>query len=182
MLKSRFGPTLFCSVGVVIFGLSACANLPPRSNVPDALAPPADQVLTLEAMGAGVQIYECRATGDSPSNFQWTLKAPEAELYDANGNRIARHYAGPTWEALDGSKVVGKVKAQYASPDPNAISWLLLSATSNSGKGLFAQIVSIQRINTKGGRAPTDDCNQALSGKLSRITYTARYNFYSTKP
>jgi hypothetical protein len=182
MLKSRRVPVFSHSVWVALLGLSACADLPPHAVIPDAIATPADQVLALEAMAAGVQIYECKGNGESPAKFQWVLKAPEAELYDASGSRIARHYAGPTWEASDGSKVVGEVKAQFTSLDPSAVSWLLLSAKSNVGQGVFAKTVSIQRINTKGGKPPTTECNQALSGKLSRVPYTATYNFYNTKP
>jgi len=48
------------------------------------------------------------------------------------GNKIAKHYAGTTWESNDGSKVVGEVKAKDNGPDPNAIPWLLLSAKSTS--------------------------------------------------
>ncbi len=77
-----------------------------------------------------------------------------------NGKIIAHHYAGPTWESTDGSKVVGEVKEKYSVPDAKAIPWLLLSAKSNSAAGTFAQIASIQRINTEGGQAPTDVCNQ----------------------
>ncbi len=181
MLKSRLVPMFTCLVWVAALGLSACADLPFHSNVPDALSTPADQVFAFEAMATGVQIYECKKSGDSASEFQWVFKAPEAELYAVSGSRIARHYAGPSWEALDGSKVVGQVKAQYASPDPNAISWLLLSATSNSGKGIFTQTASIQRINTKGGKAPTAGCGQAQLGKVTRVPYTATYNFYNPK-
>ena len=34
-----------------------------------------------------------------------------AELVDAQGRPFAKHYAGPTWEAPDGSRIVGKVLA-----------------------------------------------------------------------
>ena len=182
MLKSRCVPVFSHSVWVAVLGLGACAELPPHAIIPDAIAAPAGQVIALQAMGAGVQIYECKKSSDDPARFQWVLKAPEAELYDAGGSKIARHYAGPTWEAADGSKVLGEVKAQFTSLDPNAMPWLLLSAKSNTGKGVFAQTVSIQRINTKGGKAPTTECNQMLSGKLSRVPYTATYNFYNAKP
>jgi hypothetical protein len=182
MLKTRLIQVLSHSAWVAMLGLGGCAGLPPHTNIPDAIATPPHQVLAFEAMAAGVQVYECRGNGESPQKFQWVLKAPEAELYDAGGSRVARHYAGPTWEAWDGSKVVGEVKAQSGSPDPSAVSWLLLSAKSNSGKGVFAQTVSIQRINTKGGKPPETECNQALSGKLSRVPYTATYNFYNTQP
>jgi len=182
MLKSRGVPVFFHPVWVAVLGLGACAELPPHATIPDAIAAPAGQVIALEAMAAGVQIYECTKSSDDPARFQWVLKAPEADLYDAGGGKIGRHYAGPTWEATDGSKVLGEVKAQFTNLNPVAIPWLLLSAKSNSGKGVFAKTVSIQRINTKGGKVPTTECNQALSGKLSRVSYTATYNFYNAKP
>src|SRR5512143_3698315 len=115
------------------------------TEVPGVLKAPATQVLSLETQAAGVQIYECKASKDDPTRFEWVFKAPEAELFDSTGKKIGRHYAGPTWESNDGSKVVGEVRAKDNGPDPNAIPWLLLSAKSNSGSGIFSQTQSIQR-------------------------------------
>jgi hypothetical protein len=39
-------------------------------------------------------------------------------LRSRSGRILAKHYAGPTWEASDGSKVVGEVAAK--SPAPQA--------------------------------------------------------------
>lgn len=75
-----------------------------------------------------MQLNECKASKDDPMEFEWVFKAPEAELFNSAGKRIGRHYSGPTWEANDGSKVIGEVKARDNGPDPNAIPWLLLSA------------------------------------------------------
>ncbi|MGD0586873.1 MAG: DUF3455 domain-containing protein, partial [Oryzomonas sp.] len=83
---------------------------PAASAVPEALKPPAGQRLSLETVGIGVQIYECKPAKDDPKRYEWVFKAPEAELFDSAGKRIGRHYAGPTWEANDGSKVVGEIK------------------------------------------------------------------------
>src|SRR5206468_420762 len=94
---------------------------------------PATEVLSLETEATGVQIYECNAGKDVPTRFEWVFKAPEADLFDRAGNKIGKHYAGPTWESNDGSKVVGEVKAQNAGPDSGAIPWLLLNAKSTSG-------------------------------------------------
>ena len=91
MLKTRLFQVLSHSVWVAILGLGGCAELPSHTNIPDAIVTPPHQVLALEAMAAGVQVYECRGNGESPQKFQWVLKAPEAELYDAGGSRIARH-------------------------------------------------------------------------------------------
>jgi hypothetical protein len=100
--------------------------------VPDGLKAPPTQRLALETRASGVQIYECRASKDNPARFEWVFIAPEAELFDSAGKKIGKHYAGPTWESNDGSKVVGEVKARDDGPDSNAIPWLLLSAKSTS--------------------------------------------------
>ena len=151
-------------------------------TVPENLRPPATEGLSLETEATGVQIYECNASKDEPTRFEWIFKAPEADLFDKTGNKIGKHYAGPTWESNDGSKVVGEVKAKDNGPDPNAIPWLLLSAKSTSGTGVFSQVKSIQRVNTVGGKAPTETCSQAQAGKVTRVSYKATYKFYVAKP
>jgi hypothetical protein len=149
--------------------------------VPENLRIPASEVLSLETEASGVQIYECNASKDVPTRFEWIFKAPEADLFDRAGNKIGKHYAGPTWESNDGSKVVAEVKARDNGPDPGAIPWLLLSAKSTSGKGVFSQINSIQRVHTVGGSTPSEPCSQAQAGKVSRVPYKARYYFYVAK-
>jgi hypothetical protein len=151
-------------------------------NMPDALKVSATQELSLEAQATGVQIYECKASKDEPTRFEWVFKAPEAVLLDSTGKKIGRHYAGPTWESDDGSKVVGEVKAKDNGPDPNAIPWLLLTAKSTSGKGVFAGTQSIQRVNTSGGKTPPEGCDESQLGKESRVAYKATYRFYAAKP
>jgi hypothetical protein len=151
-------------------------------SVPENLRTPATEVLSLETEATGVQIYECNASKEESTRFEWIFKAPEADLFDRAGNKIGKHYAGPTWESNDGSKVVGEAKARDDGPDPNAIPWLLLGAKSTSGTGVFSQIKSIQRLETVGGRAPTDACSQAQAGKVTRVGYKAKYYFYTAKP
>jgi hypothetical protein len=80
-------------------------------QVPDNLKPGAKESLALVVPAKGVQIYECRAS-------QWVFVAPEAELFDAAGKTIGKHYAGPHWESADGSKVVGAVKQRADAPAP----------------------------------------------------------------
>ena len=151
------------------------------ASIPEQLRAPAAEVLSLETKASGVQIYECGAGKDDPARYQWVFKAPEADLFDGAGNRIGRHYAGPTWEANDGSKVVAGVAARNDAPDANAIPWLLLSAKSNAGVGVFSRTTSIQRVRTAGGTMPTEACGQAEAGKVARMAYTATYYFYARK-
>jgi len=158
--------------------LASCAtgNIGAPPPVADALRPPSSQTLALGANARGVQICRCAQAKDS-ARVEWAFVAPEAELFDGAGNRIGKHYAGPTWEANDGSKVVAAVKASDAGPDANAIPWLLLVSKSNSGSGSFAHVQSIQRVSTSGGKAPAGSCSPA--GQELRVPYTAVYYFYS---
>jgi len=167
---------------VALLACCATSNAGTVPGVPETLKVPATQVLSLETHATGVQIYECKAGKDDPTRFEWVFKAPEAELFDSAGKRIARHYAGPTWEANDGSKVVGEVRAKDNGPDSNAIPWLLLSAKSTSGNGVFSQTQSIQRLHTVGGKASAEGCNQAQAGKETRVPYKAKYYFYIARP
>ena len=160
--------------------LAGCASAQIGMNpvVPENLRVPATQTLSVVAQAAGVQIYECAAGKTDPTRFEWALKAPEAQLVDSAGKSIGKHYAGPTWESNDGSKAVGEVKARDDGPDPNAIPWLLMSAKSTEGNGIFGKTQSVQRLNTVGGKAPADGCSQAQVGKEARIPYRATYYFY----
>jgi hypothetical protein len=142
---------------------------------------PADQSLAVAAHATGVQIYDCKPAKDDPKRLEWVLRAPEADLFDRDGRKMGKHYAGPTWEANDGSKVVGEVKGRDDGPDASAIPWLLLTAKSNSGAGTFARVTTIQRLRTVGGKAPAGTCTPASGGE-SRVAYSADYYFYAPQP
>ncbi|HEY0232788.1 MAG TPA: DUF3455 domain-containing protein [Dokdonella sp.] len=174
-----FSTACFC-VGIAAAYTLARAVEPP--DAPAALRPAADQVLALTAAGSGVQIYECKPAQADPSRYEWTFKAPEAELADATGHVLGKHYAGPTWESTDGSRVVGEVKAHDSGPDANAIPWLLLGAKSTSGAGVFGHVTGIQRLQTAGGKAPTTACGKDNAQALARVPYKAMYYFYTSKP
>jgi hypothetical protein len=151
-------------------------------DIPESLRVSASEVLTQKLHATGVQIYTCTAGKDGAAHFEWVLKAPDAELSDRGGKQIARHYAGPTWEARDGSKVLGQLIAKADSPDANAVPWLLLRAKSASGSGIFAAVRFIQRLHTVGGSAPAKGCDEASAGRDIRVPYSAEYWFYIDKP
>jgi Protein of unknown function (DUF3455) len=145
------------------------------ASVPTSLQPPADQKLLLQAHGAGDQVYVCEG---SDTGYQWTLKAPDAQLLASDGQVIGRHFAGPTWEAKDGSRVVGKAAANVPSPDAKSVPWLLLNATGHEGAGTFSGVLSVQRLNTQGGKAPAEGCDKEHVGTETRVPYQADYLFY----
>lgn len=150
-------------------------------TTPEALAAPGDQVVLMKAGARGAQIYVCKARVDAAATFEWSLKAPDAELTDDKGSTIGKHYAGPTWEAADGSKVVGEKKAQADAPEAGAIPWLLLTAKSSEGAGAMAGVKTIQRVDTHGGKTPTEGCDAARAGAEARVPYTATYYFHGAR-
>jgi hypothetical protein len=168
------------AVSPLLVVLAACATPHATVAVPETIQAAPNESLTMVVPAKGVQIYECRAKKDQ-TGYEWAFVAPEADLYDSKGQRIGRHYAGPHWEAADGSKIVGTVKSRADAPSSESIPWLLLTAKSAGPKGAFSQVSSVQRVNTVGGVAPSAGCSQATSGKSARIAYTADYYFLTGK-
>jgi hypothetical protein len=158
--------SLSALVALVLFPASAVAQ-----GIPAKLAPPRGSALVGKYAAKGVQIYVCLKGAAT----EWSFKAPEAELVDAQGRPFAKHYAGPTWEAPDGSKIAGTALASAPAPKANAVPWLLLSTTS-SGSGVLAGVRFVQRVNTSGGVGPTGAC--PMVGTEQRVPYTADYILY----
>ena len=147
-------------------------------EIPPAIQAPADQQLYLELRAEGNQIYVCR---NESAQFSWTLKAPDAQLRDRQGKSFGRHFAGPTWESNDGSSITGAVVAKMDSDDRGAIPWLLLNVTGHQGNGILSRARSVQRIHTKGGKAPAGGCDAQHLNEELRVPYSADYNFYAAK-
>ena len=172
-LIRRFVPVaLALSTGLVF---SVCSY---GQQIPKNLQPPANERSFLKVHAKGDQVYSCKADG---GQFACTLKAPDAQLFDMNGKSFGKHFAGPSWQANDGSRVTGKAMANAPSPDADSIPWLLVTVIDRSGKGVLARATSVQRINTKGGKAPGPGCDAAHSDQEYRAPYSADYVFFATK-
>jgi hypothetical protein len=156
----------------------AAAGPAQAATSPLSLLPPAGNHPYLVGHGRGVQIYRCAAT---TTGFAWTFVAPRADLTDNRGRVIIHHFGGPTWQADDGSKVVGAVKSSL-TVSPTAVPWLLLTATTTpapTGGGLLAGTTFVQRLFTVGGVAPAAaTCTAATVGTTSEVPYTAEYVFW----
>jgi hypothetical protein len=164
---------LALSVSTLINADVAAGNREPET--PTIIAAPVETKVAFHTHAAGVQIYIATPSTTNPSTFVWTFSAPEAVLFDNDGNAVGLHYAGPTWESASGSKVVG-ARVSGITVDTTAVPWLLLKATSAEGPGIFARTTYIQRVNTVGGLAPAAAPTQA--GQVARVPYTAEYFFY----
>ena len=180
--------TLFAALALIV-GLAGAVTAKGRHShangqsalakeVPSELMPPASDVLFVELGARGVQIYTCAAKAEDSSAYVWTFKAPQAELFNDDGEVVGSHFAGPTWQGQDGSSVVGAVVARTDAPSKNAIPWLLLEAKSHAGGGAFSTITHIQRLDTNGGVAPSKGCDTTHAGEEVRVPYEATYAFY----
>jgi len=155
--------------------LAACTT-PAPVNWPAGLEPAADEAWLATLAARGVQIYECRR---NDSGGAWVFVAPDADLFDAAGRRIGSHGAGPSWQARDGSRVVGTLKARADAPRADAIPWLLLSTRSTGADGDFSRVTNIRRVHTVGGSAPRSGCGADTVGATAGVAYTADYVLYT---
>jgi hypothetical protein len=160
----------------LLSGLARAESPPaPADTVtPAAVSAPAGTHVLLVADAVGTQDYVCSASG---ATFAWTLRGPDAVLNDAHGQRIGRHFAGPSWEWSDKSQITGAVVAKVDAPDPAAIPWLLLSVKEHHGEGVLGPVRFVQRLGTKGGKAPAAGCDAAHATQVTRVPYSAHYVF-----
>jgi Protein of unknown function (DUF3455) len=141
-----------------------------ETTIPDALIAAGEKpVLTLHAEGA--QVYECKAGKDG--KLAWTFREPIATLF-ADGKTVGRHYAGPSWEYQDGSIVTGRMVGSSVGATDNDILWLKLEAVAHKGTGVLADVSTVQRLNTVGGKLE-GACDTA--GQFRSVAYSADYSF-----
>jgi Protein of unknown function (DUF3455) len=132
-------------------------TIPAIVSVPENLPNGNTRVATYYAVG--VQKYKARIkAGSDPVAYEWVFVAPQADLYDITNAKVGNHGAGPFWTVSPLDSIFGQqfVPARTApSPDPESIDWLLLMPkVGTTPTGIFADVDYIQRIATKGGKAP----------------------------
>lgn len=128
----------------------------------------------------GVQKYKAAQKEGDTSKFVWLLVAPDAVLYDIDNKLAGIHYAGPSWKL----NTLDSIQAQHFAPartapstEANTVDWLLLKPKENGKQptGIFTNVIYIQRIATKGGKAPAIAPTK-ISDTVD-VPYTAVYRF-----
>jgi Protein of unknown function (DUF3455) len=177
---------------------------------PTTITPPAGNTAFLLGQAkVGTQGYVCLPTATGAS-WTVNNSRPEATLFTTLFGRdyqIITHFLSPntnpngpdpvpfgnaTWQSSFDSSVVWakalspNVTAGTDASCPNAgsIPCLLLQSVGSkvgpTGGKLLANVTYIQRLNTKGGAAPTTGCSAATDvGKQVLVPYTADYYFFS---
>ena len=152
--------------------------IPVLTYAQESLTPPSNNQPLVTLHAKGEQIYQCVL---QEGVYAWRILAPDAQLYDAQGHLVGKHYGGPTWEYKDHSRVIGRVLQKVPSLSSTAIDSLLLEANVHKGQGLFATISFISRINTRGGLSPDSGCDGNHLGSEHRAGYQADYVFYTKR-
>jgi hypothetical protein len=161
--------------------------------VPANIKVPSGNFPFLLGHAVGTQNYICLPSG---TGFQFRLFTPRATLFNGIEKQITSHYFSPnpseagairaTWEhSRDSSLVWGRVvPGDSATVDPKAIDWLRVTVTGvdegPTGGDTLTRTTFIQRVNTRGGLAPTTGCSSLANvGAQAFVPYTADYIFYT---
>ena len=145
-------------------------------SIPEQIKPPSGNNPLLTVYAKGDQIYQCSL---NDGVYSWQVQAPDARLFDAQGNIVGNHYSGPIWEYKEGSRVVGRVLNKIDIAPDSSISWLLVEVVAHKGNGIFTDVSYINRVNTHGGVAPISGCDSNHLGGEKRVGYIADYIFYT---
>ena len=150
-------------------GASANSKLPVAIQVDET-----QNKVVASFVGIGKQVYDCNAAGTA-----FVFREPVAGLL-SRGVQAAIHGKGPFWASFDGSRVEASSAGSAPSPDPaRNVLWLKLASTLNAGAtGVFSNVKFIQRLDTRGGVAPTGTCSPL---KTVAVDYTANYVFWAPK-
>ena len=175
--------------------------------LPAGLAPvPTGNKLFLGTHAVGTQNYVCKPSG---AGVAYILFTPEATLFGEDGGQVITHNFSPnpfepntdpkvvapggtiraTWQYRDTSRVWAKVHATditgsgAVTVDQTAVAWLLLDGVGSqngpTGGDKLTGTTFVQRLNTKGGVAPSTGCSSLTDvGNTAFVPYTADYFFY----
>ena len=157
--------------------IPAAAAIAEPDGIAASLRVPASEAPAFVLTGNGVYIYQCRQGIDDPNTYFWAFVVPDATLYDGSRS-VARHATVGLYESIsDRSSVSGVVRSSQPAGAAN-LPWVLIRAQPIGENGLFANVSSVQRVNTTGGAAPSGGCGADNVGEEARVAYKADYYFY----
>jgi len=159
-------------VGITVFFLAGCSG--PRALDFNSWL---DDTAVVKVYARGAHVYVSRPSPDQEGASQWQLKSVEADLYDEAGSRIGSQSSQDTWEATDGSKVMGEELSASPAPSLGAVPWTRYAARSSSTPGRFADVTQVRRVFTWGGKAPRSTSGEACDGSEVRVRFGATYYF-----
>lgn len=165
------------AVAMLAFASGPVARADNDNRAPDLPSPLCQRLQVMPGSKVAFHVYALGVQIYRWNGATWDFVAPSARLFaDAEyHSQVGTHYAGPTWESQNGSKVIA-TRLEGCTPDPTAIPWLLLQSVSTQGAGIFDRVTYIHRVNTTGGLAPADP--GPYVGAEEQVPYAAEYYFY----
>ena len=172
---------------------------------PTNITPPVGNTPFLVGHAFGSQGYTCLPTSTGATSWTVNSPRPEATLFSVVFGQLVQiitHFASinenpkdglppslagnATWQGFDTSRVWAKATGvlpagpnEESCPNSGAIPCLMLESIGNekgpTGGKLLADTTFVQRLNTKGGAAPTSTCTV---GQTQLVPYSADYYFY----
>jgi hypothetical protein len=129
--------------------------------------------------GVGKQVYDC-------VDGKYKFREPMAGLFTFRGLPAGIHGApsapsSPLWADFDGSRVVGDTTSPEFHSDPfggpSNVNWLKVPAAATAGTGgVLSNVKFIQRIDTRGGAAPS-----TCGAPTVAVDYATNYVFWAPK-
>lgn len=175
-----------CLLGACIGAISlqhiAMAQTDPvQKGLPALIQVAAGNTMVLELFAEGTIEYECKRETEPLTTYKWLATGPDAVLKDEKGNKLGE-YSGPPakWSFSDGSFVTGSQVSVSSNGEKN-IPLQLVKADTSGGQGLLTTVSYVQRVNTKGGVAPSKKCSADNEGDKADVDYKAEYRFWKSK-
>jgi len=166
----------------LVAGNSAAAHIiaSEKLSIPTSVAiDPSTTERVATYYAEGFQKYKATEKPGAPGVFVWTFEAPDAKLYDISNTLVGTHGAGPYWQLSSTDLIFAQhfmPMRTATSSDPESIDWLLLQPKAGTiPSGIFADVDYIQRIATKGGKAPI--APPVSISEIAHVKYKAVYRF-----
>jgi hypothetical protein len=180
--RSPFSLTAIASLAALasLCGCSAMSTMKPydQAALPAAVQVPTGHRVAMETVGVGEITYECRAKAAAPGSFEWVFVGPKAVLNARSGSAVGSYFGPPaTWQASDGSAITG-AQVAVAPHVAGSIPLQLVKANQATGSGAMSGISYVQRVATRGGVAPANNCAGDSLGKREIVKYQADYIFW----
>ena len=151
-----------------------------QKGLPALIQVAAGNSVVLEAQAKGTITYACRKEKEPLTTYKWIVAGEQGVLKDSEGKEIGT-YSGPParWSVDDKSFVNGSQVAVSPNGAKN-IPFQLVKADVAGGQGVLTAVSYVQRVNTKGGVAPSKKCTVDNVGEKAEVKYSAEYRFWKT--
>jgi len=166
-----------CALAACCLALPAVAAVAEPAGVSAALRAAPGEAPAMMLSARGTEIYTCTPSATQAGAYAWISTAPDVTLYDGTRG-VARLATLNHWESLEDRSSVSGIPMRLQAGGAGNMPWALMRGVPLGESGMFAGVTSIQRVNTRGGAAPSAGCDETHVGTEARVDFAADYYFY----